>query len=168
MGRTACTEPQCLYKGALYLYTFGHERVELYLYSPYGPYGLYRASLPVQGCTLPFFTFQIMEVNYKIVMTHLLFQLRSKFSSKQPVNGHCSLCCSLQITHHVPHTYTATGISSSYSTTALLVWPWLPFMVSEQFNFSGVGLLAPCPPQLSWRTDDFLSGLSPLADQSQF
>jgi len=23
------------------------------LYSPYGPYGLYRASVPVQGCTLP-------------------------------------------------------------------------------------------------------------------
>ena len=49
MGRTACTEPQCLYKGALYLYL----TVELYLYSPYGPYGLYRASVPVQGCTLP-------------------------------------------------------------------------------------------------------------------
>jgi len=47
MGRTACTEPQCLYYGALYLY--------LYLYSPYGPYGLYRASVPVQRCTLPFF-----------------------------------------------------------------------------------------------------------------
>ena len=44
MGRTACTEPQFLYKGALYLY--------LYLYSPYGPYGQYRASGPVQGCTL--------------------------------------------------------------------------------------------------------------------
>ena len=28
---------------------FGHERVELYLYSPYGPYGLYRALVPVQG-----------------------------------------------------------------------------------------------------------------------
>jgi len=26
----------------------GHERVELYLYSPYGPYGLYRTSVPVQ------------------------------------------------------------------------------------------------------------------------
>jgi hypothetical protein len=26
----------------------GHERVELYLYSPHGPYGLYRASVPVQ------------------------------------------------------------------------------------------------------------------------
>ena len=48
MGRTVCTEPQCLYKGALYLYL----TVELYLYSPYGPYGLYRASVPVQGCTL--------------------------------------------------------------------------------------------------------------------
>jgi len=32
----------------------GHERVELYLYSPSGPYGLYRASVPVQGCTLPY------------------------------------------------------------------------------------------------------------------
>jgi hypothetical protein len=30
----------------------GHERVELYLYSPYGPYGLYRASVLVQGWTL--------------------------------------------------------------------------------------------------------------------
>ena len=45
MGRTACTEPQCLYNGALYLY--------LYLYSPFGPYVLYRASVPVQRCNLP-------------------------------------------------------------------------------------------------------------------
>jgi len=28
--------------------------VELYLYSTCGPYGLYKASVPVQGCTLPF------------------------------------------------------------------------------------------------------------------
>jgi hypothetical protein len=49
MGRTACTEPQSLCNGVLYLYL----RVALYLYSPYGPYGLYRASVPVQGCTLP-------------------------------------------------------------------------------------------------------------------
>ena len=32
----------------------GHESVELYLYSPYRPYGLYRASVPVQGV---YFTF---------------------------------------------------------------------------------------------------------------
>ena len=49
MGSTACTEVRCLYKGVLYLYL----RVELYLHSPYGPYSLYRASVPVQGCTLP-------------------------------------------------------------------------------------------------------------------
>jgi hypothetical protein len=30
----------------------GHERVELYLYSPCGTYGLYRASVSVRGCTL--------------------------------------------------------------------------------------------------------------------
>jgi len=29
----------------------GHERVELYLYSPYGLYGLYRAPVTVQNCT---------------------------------------------------------------------------------------------------------------------
>jgi len=44
MDRIACTEPQCLYNGALDLY--------LYLYSPYGPYSLYRTSVPVQRCTL--------------------------------------------------------------------------------------------------------------------
>ena len=27
--------------------------VQLYLYSSYGPYGLYRVSVPVQGCNLP-------------------------------------------------------------------------------------------------------------------
>ena len=32
----------------------GHESVELYLYSPYGPYGLYRASVPVQGLHVTF------------------------------------------------------------------------------------------------------------------
>jgi len=47
MGRMACTVPQCLYKCAHYLYL----TVELYLYSPYGPYGLYRASVSVQVCT---------------------------------------------------------------------------------------------------------------------
>jgi hypothetical protein len=34
--------------------------VELYLYSPYGPYGLYRASVPVQGCALPFFYLRLV------------------------------------------------------------------------------------------------------------
>jgi len=57
MGRRACTEPQCLYSTAiplLHLWTVRPVQslsactVQLYRYSPYGPYGLYRASVPVQ------------------------------------------------------------------------------------------------------------------------
>jgi len=57
MGRTACTEPQCLYSTAIPLLPLWTVRpvqnlsactVELNLYSPYGPYGLYKASVPVQ------------------------------------------------------------------------------------------------------------------------
>ena len=60
-GRTACADPQCLYSTATPLLPLWAVQpvqrlsactVQLYLYSPYGPYGLYRASVPVQGCTL--------------------------------------------------------------------------------------------------------------------
>jgi hypothetical protein len=42
----------------------GHKRVEQYLYFPYGLYGLYRASVPVQGCTLLVFQAIILIVLY--------------------------------------------------------------------------------------------------------
>ena len=42
----------------------GHERVELYLYSPYGPYGLYRASVPVQSWPLPLPFTQAVNVTW--------------------------------------------------------------------------------------------------------
>ena len=57
MGRSACTEHQCLYSTAISLLplwavrsvqTLSACKVELYLYSPYGPCGLYRSSVPVQ------------------------------------------------------------------------------------------------------------------------
>jgi len=57
MGRTACREPQCLYSIAIPLLPLWAVQpvqslsactVQLYLYSPYGSYGLYRASVPVQ------------------------------------------------------------------------------------------------------------------------
>jgi len=57
IGRTACREPQCLYSTAILLFhlwtvwpaqNLSACTVQLYLYSPYGPYGLYRASVPVQ------------------------------------------------------------------------------------------------------------------------
>jgi hypothetical protein len=94
MGRTAYTEPQCLYNRAITLPTLLGVRplqslsactVELYLYSPYGPYGLYRASVPVQGCTLPFtFTLyrgflclfmQIQQVGYSLVSLEDILRL---------------------------------------------------------------------------------------------
>jgi len=59
IGRTVCTEPQCLYNRAIPLLPLLAVRpvqslsactVQLYLYSPYWPYGLYRASVSVQYC----------------------------------------------------------------------------------------------------------------------
>ena len=57
IGRTVSTEPQCLYSTSIPLLPLWAVRpiqslspctVQLYLYSPYRPYGLYRASVPVQ------------------------------------------------------------------------------------------------------------------------
>ena len=57
MGCAACKDPQCLYSTEIPLLSLWAVRtlqslsactVQLYLYSPYGPYGLYRASVPVQ------------------------------------------------------------------------------------------------------------------------
>ena len=65
MDRTACTEPQYVYSTAIPLLPLWTVQpvqslstctVQLYLYSPYGPYSLYRASVPVQysyNSTLP-------------------------------------------------------------------------------------------------------------------
>ena len=79
----------------------GHERVELYLYSPYGPYGLYKASVPVQGVhftsTLPlkfqsslatnsvspslpiFISFKICSIPQGIYKVPALFLLRHMY-----------------------------------------------------------------------------------------
>jgi len=68
MGRTACTKPQFLYSRAITQLPLRAVRpvqslsactVALYLYSPYGPYGLYRTSVPVQRCTFTF-TFTLL------------------------------------------------------------------------------------------------------------
>ena len=56
-GRTECRDPQCLHstaktllplQAARFVLTLSACTVQLYLYSPYGPYGLYRTSVPVQ------------------------------------------------------------------------------------------------------------------------
>ena len=57
MDHTDCTQPQCLYSAAITLLplrtvrpvqSLSACRVQLYLYTPYGPYSLYRASVAVQ------------------------------------------------------------------------------------------------------------------------
>jgi hypothetical protein len=53
----------------------GQERVELYFYSSYGPYSLYGASVPVQGCTSPFtfyFSFPVSIIP-SMLHTHSIF-----------------------------------------------------------------------------------------------
>jgi hypothetical protein len=37
-------------------------KVELYFYSPYGPYGLYRVSVPVQGGTFAMYLHKLDRV----------------------------------------------------------------------------------------------------------
>ena len=97
MGRTACTEPQCLCNGAplplptpllplwvvrpvqsLSACTTVHLYLYQYLYSPYGSYGLYRASVPVQGCTFTYLHFSIIaaeELLCKFEFVHLPISL---------------------------------------------------------------------------------------------
>ena len=105
MDRTACTGPQCLYKGALYLYLY------LYLYFPYRPYSLYRASVPVQRCTLPLpipllplcavqpvqslsactrvhCTFLLLISVLKCFFSHYLYLTENTLSSMENNNGH--------------------------------------------------------------------------------
>ena len=62
MGRTVCTEPQCLYSTAIPLRPLWAVRsvqslsdctVELYIYVPYGPYGPYSLS----DCTVELYIY---------------------------------------------------------------------------------------------------------------
>ena len=93
MDRTVCTECQCLYSTAIPLLPLWGVRpvqslsactVQLYLYSTHGPYGLYRASVPVQGCTLPF-TLSIYRMFFLfhscLTTFHLLHVLSVQFLS---------------------------------------------------------------------------------------
>jgi len=43
MGRTACTEPQCLYTGALYLYLYRYPHIKYDEMRPFGGAELFHA-----------------------------------------------------------------------------------------------------------------------------
>ena len=113
MGRTACTEPQYLYSRAIPLLPLWAVQpvqslsvctVELYLYSPYGPYGLYRASVPVQGSTLPYLAIS-MDVRPGLgqIPTHKFKQTNTILANWQLHFASTSLivCASLVIHYEV-------------------------------------------------------------------
>ena len=54
----------------------GHERVELYLYSSYGPYGLCRPSVPVQGVNFTSLYCKFQSSLYRNVSRDLLRTVR--------------------------------------------------------------------------------------------
>jgi len=65
----------------------GHERVELYLYSPYGPYGLYRASVPVQGWPLPFIwrLIYILILSPRIILRMRIFLVGTLYRKSEHI-----------------------------------------------------------------------------------
>jgi hypothetical protein len=78
MGRTACTEPQCLYSRAIPPLPIWAVRpvqslractVELYLYSPYGPYGLYSRAIPL----LPLWAVQPIQILSACTRVHFAY-----------------------------------------------------------------------------------------------
>jgi hypothetical protein len=76
---SAGAEPLSQYKGALYL------TVELSLYSPYGPYSLYTASVPVQGVHFTFTTLQfrmirVTRCDFAVVAIFCVHSLQTKYS----------------------------------------------------------------------------------------
>ena len=109
MGRTDCTEPQCLYSIAIPLiplwtiqpvHSLSACTVQLYLYFPYVPYGLYRASVPVQysyTSTPPIGRTACTEPQYQYSIAIPLFPLWTV----QPVQR-LSACTSVHFT--LPYT----------------------------------------------------------------
>jgi hypothetical protein len=75
MGRTVCTEPQCLYKGALYLYL----TVELYLYSPMGRTACTEPQCQYKGDHYPFLCWITAEPEWRSRCSEQLQEVSSGF-----------------------------------------------------------------------------------------
>ena len=99
----------------------GHERLQLYLYSPYGPYW---ASVPVQGCTLPLPFSQAMISTNKGTKTRK-FAIAVQISSLtnialdmvSPQKSCMLLCCSFSPYTNIWYTFHSLWILSLYRVT---------------------------------------------------
>jgi hypothetical protein len=74
----------------------GQERVQLYLYFPYDD--LYRASVPVQGCTLPYFTFNISTWKWMYALHLVCPNPRCQVSMEAANSCRSSVCNLLHVT----------------------------------------------------------------------
>ena len=72
MGRTACTEPQCLYKGALYLFIFVADASSCKLKGEYGKDNkgcvLFMELLLSQDTNILFVNNEITQINITVVL----------------------------------------------------------------------------------------------------
>ena len=112
--------PQCLYSTAIpllpsvpvqYSYTstpLSACTVQLYLYSPYGPYSLYRASVPVQGCTLPLLKTQ-PNFFFDVMLTVLHLRIFISVINQLDAQNFCFTLSLFHVSTCFEH-YTASGI----------------------------------------------------------
>ena len=123
MGRTACTEPQCLYKGALYLtsvpaqgctlpYLSVCTRVHFTLPQCLHKGALYLTSVPVQGCTLPYISactrvhFTLLQCLYKgalyLTFLRISCHLTPEENGDKMKTDTKQINCHVSISFHVP------------------------------------------------------------------
>ena len=119
MDRTVCTKPQWLYSTAIPLlppwivrpvHNLSACTIQLYLYSPYGPYSLYRASVPVQGCTLPL-PLPYLALRTKYLPQHLIFSINDLTNLLVRIQ----LGASIPVYYSVSDNLTASAIESRNS-----------------------------------------------------
>ena len=94
----------------------GHERVELYLYSPYGQYGLYRTSVPVQRCTL---TLLLISKNFEKRLIFLLTREYSRTFQSSSLNVFTFFFCTFLYLHACYISSPLIKISFTVETTTL-------------------------------------------------
>jgi len=152
MGRTACTEPQCLYSTAIPLLPLWVVRpvhilsactVQLYLYSPFGLYGLFRDSVPVQysyastplsACTVQLYLYSPHYLYSTAIPLFPTVPVQYSYTSTPPMGRtactqpQCLYNTAIPLLPSVPVQYRYTSTSPSSCTVQLYLYsPYGPY-----------------------------------------
>jgi len=130
MGRTACTEPQSLYSTAISLLPLWAVRpvqglsactVQLYLYPPYGPYSLYRASEPVQYSytSTPLWAVRPVQSLNACTVQLYLYSLIGHTTSRDP---QCLYSTAIPLLPYGPYGLYRASMPVQYSYTSTPLW----------------------------------------------